>query len=73
MHDEAAIYRGIRFSWRSLGNGHWRWEIHAPVASVRGFETASGEVAGRMGDAVTAAKKEIDRQSDRKSKRPNGP
>jgi hypothetical protein len=72
-NNEAAIYRGIRFSLRSLSHARWRWEIFPPFESVRGFELAFGEVSGGMMDAMTAAKKEIDRQSNRRPKAPDGP
>ena len=74
MYDhEAAIYRGIRFSLRALGHAHWHWEIFPPFESVSGFELSSGKVSGGMMDAMIAAKKEIDRQSNRQPKTPNGP
>jgi hypothetical protein len=68
MHDEAAVYRGIRFSLRSLSHTRWHWEIFPPCESVRGFEQASGEVLGAMTDAMAAAKREIDRQSNAQAK-----
>jgi hypothetical protein len=74
MYDhEAAIYRGIRFSLRALGHAHWHWEIFPPFESVRGFKLSSGKVSGGMMDAITAAKKEIDRQSNRQPKTANEP
>jgi hypothetical protein len=74
MYDhEAAIYRGIRFSLHPLGHAQWHWEIFPPFESVRGFELSSGKVSGGLMDAMTAAKKEIDRQSNRQPKTANGP
>ena len=54
-------HNGIIYFVTELEPRLWRWEV-VPPTSVRGWQPASGEVAGGRTDAVAAAKAEIDRQ-----------
>jgi hypothetical protein len=54
-------HRGIRYSITAPVPGKWRWAIHPPD-SVKGFQAASGELAGSREDAVAMAKRQIETQ-----------
>jgi hypothetical protein len=63
-------YRGIRFALRSIGLDHWCWTIF-PTRDL-GHGEVSGEVIGRMAEAMNAVKQEIDRQMYQQPTAPNG-
>ena len=62
----ASHYRGILYSVRDNGGGRWKWEINPPNC-IKGLCAESGEIEGQLADAVIAAKKAIDRQTERPS------
>jgi hypothetical protein len=57
-----SYHRGILYLVRDTGEGRWKWEIQPPDC-IRGLRAESGEVEGRQADAVIAAKKAIDSQT----------
>ena len=55
-------HRGIYYSIRRMSEQRWKWEIDPPDC-IRGLRIESGEVEGRRIDAITAARKAIDMQT----------
>jgi len=55
-------HRGIFYSIRHLGEQRWKWEIEPPQC-IKGLRTENGEVEGGRTDAVAAAQRAIDIQT----------
>lgn len=55
-------HRGIFYSVRSLGAQRWQWRVEPPDC-IKGLRMECGEVEGPRTDAVAAAQKAIDIQT----------
>lgn len=55
-------HRGISYSVRRMSAQRWKWEIDPPHC-IKGLYAESGEVEGRRTDAVFAAQKAIELQT----------
>lgn len=55
-------HRGISYSVRRMGAQRWQWRIEPPEC-IRGLYSETGEVEGPRADAVAAAQKAIDIQT----------
>jgi len=63
MANNGQSYRGIHYSINAAGSRRWKWTVEPPE-SVQGLHVASGEVRGQVRDAIVAAYREIDQQTD---------
>lgn len=54
--------RGIFYSVRRMSEQRWKWEIDPPQC-IKGLYAESGEIEGRRIDAVSAAQKAIEAQT----------
>lgn len=55
-------HRGIFYSVRRMSAQRWQWRIEPPEC-IRGLYSETGEVEGPRADAVAAAQKAIDIQT----------
>jgi hypothetical protein len=54
-------HRGITFAIKELAPGAWAWQVQPPD-SVNGFRRSNGRLIGIRGQAIIAAKRNIDAQ-----------
>lgn len=60
--NQGKTHRGIAYSIRRMSAQRWRWQIEPPEC-IKGLYTESGEIEGVRTDAITAAQKAIDAQT----------